>query len=280
MSHQARNTPKNKLTILGSGTSTGIPIIACPCQVCASDNPLDKRTRMSILLQTASQHNILVDTSPDMRHQMLRENITHLDAVIITHAHADHIHGMDDLRAFTYGRTEPLKVYTNKATAIALKSKFDYIFEPHKVYKDGKTLGGEVAKLEIIELTSGTSHRICGEDFYIEELPHGNIQTISFIHQSFAYLTDCAEIPTPYLQKLSEHKLSLMLLDCAAQKPHKTHLHYDQSLIYATQINAKRTGLIHISHAFSHNQLNSQFAQDMSDSIEAFVTYDSQKLHY
>ena len=278
MNHQARNTTKNLVTILGSGTSTGVPIITCKCSVCRSNDLKDKRLRMSLFLQTAKNKNILVDCSPDMRTQLLHHNIQHLDAVIITHAHADHIHGIDDLRAFTYHRKTPLKVYTNQQTAEILKRKFAYIFEPFKVFKDGKAPGGEVAKLELVIIQPNQMNIIEDEQFYISELPHGIMQTISFIHESFAYLTDGHEIPVSYLNYLKNEDIDLMLLDCAAVKPHKTHLHYEASLNYAQEISARRTGLIHISHAHSHQQLELEFSTQLSS--EGFVAYDNQKLEY
>lgn len=278
MDHQARNTTKNLVTILGSGTSTGVPIITCNCAVCRSDNPKDKRLRMSIFMQTANNKNILVDCSPDMRSQLLHHQIKHLDAVIITHAHADHIHGIDDLRAFTYHRKTPLKLYTNQETADVLKEKFAYIFDPFKVFKDGKAPGGEVAKLEFSILKPNQINIIEGEEFYISELPHGIMNTISFIHQSFAYLTDGHEIPDNYLKYLQKDKLELLLLDCAAINPHKTHMHYSESLRYAHEIAARRTGLIHISHAHSHKQLEEEFSSQLGQ--KGFVAYDHQKLEY
>ena len=280
MSHQARNTQKNIVTLLGSGTSTGVPIIGCKCDICTSEDPRDKRLRMSILLQTAKGKTILVDTSPDMRTQMLRQDVNSLDAVIITHAHADHIHGIDDLRSYSYKRQEPLNVYTNESTAKILIEKFDYIFNPFKVFKDRKAPGGGVAKLKLKILDINKVNDIEGEDFYISELPHGIMKTISFIHEGFAYLTDGSAIPEDYLVYLKNTKPELMLLDCASKKPHNTHLHFDKSLKYTQQIQARRTGLIHISHVHGHQQLEQRYKEDASEFTEAFVAYDQLELHY
>lgn len=267
---------KNKITILGSGTSTGVPVITCPCSVCHSSDPKDKRMRMSLFLETAQHKNILIDTSPDLRSQLLREKITHIDAVIITHAHADHIHGIDDLRAFTFNREAPLPVYASKETINLLKIRFAYIFDPFTVFKDGKAPGGKIAKLELIEILPQTSTQILGENFYFDELPHGDMKTLSFIHKGFAYLTDGSVIPELYLKKLKDAELTLALIDCAAKNKHKTHLHLDLSVEYAEKINAKQSYLIHLSHVYSHNTLENILQNRNTIS----VSFDGQKIHY
>jgi len=144
----------NKITILGSGTSTGVPILGCKCAVCQSNDPRNKRFRTSVLLETNQSKTILIDASPDLRTQLLLTQTPKLDAVIITHDHADHTHGIDDVRPFTFNRPEPLLVYTDLHTYQSLTIKFPYIFQREKVFAEGM-LGGGVPLLDLQTIQVG-----------------------------------------------------------------------------------------------------------------------------
>lgn len=266
---------QNKLIILGSGTSTGVPIITCSCPVCHSQDPKNKRMRMSVLIKTKMGKNILVDTGPEMRVQLLREKIKKLDAVIITHTHADHIFGMDDLRAFTFTRKTPLPIYATEETAKSLQKIFPYIFNP----KANSHLGGKIALLKLMIIPPRGDFPILNENFYWDCLDHGNMKTLSFIHSKLAYLTDGSQISPSYLEKLKRAELDYLLIDSAAKKEHRTHMHLEKSIEYARKIRAKETGLIHLSHAHDHRELEVKLTQEVSE-LKIYPTYDGQRFYY
>jgi phosphoribosyl 1,2-cyclic phosphate phosphodiesterase len=253
-----------KLTILGSGTSTGIPILGCNCKVCHSQDVKNQRLRTSALITTSQGKNILIDTTPDMRTQLLRAQVNHIDAVILTHDHADHVHGIDDLRAFCFKRNTPLPVFTYEKCAQRLTEKFPYIFNQKDFFKDRKILGGGIPKLSLNIINSPSSMEIESEFFDFFQLPHGYIQTTGFIWNKLAYIVDCQTIPEHIVEKLKERKLDLLILDCNGPTPHDTHLHFEQSILFAKRIGAKQTKLIHITHDFDHQQLI-QLAEKSAD---------------
>jgi phosphoribosyl 1,2-cyclic phosphate phosphodiesterase len=244
-----------KLTILGSGTSTGIPILGCNCKVCHSHDVKNQRLRTSVLITTAGGKNILVDTTPDMRTQLLRAKVSHLDAVILTHDHADHVHGIDDLRAFCFKRNSPLPVFTYEKCALRLKEKFPYIFNQKEFFKDRKILGGGIPKLDLNVIQSPGTQLIETESFEFFQLPHGYIETTGFIFNNMAYIVDCQIIPEHIVKQLKDRNLDLLVLDCNGPFPHDTHLHYDKSVEFTQRIMAKITKFIHITHDFDHHQL-------------------------
>jgi len=265
---------QNIVTILGSGTSTGVPILGCNCNICQSTMPKNKRFRTSILITTKSQKKILIDTTPDFRSQALMQGITHIDSCIITHTHADHCHGIDDLRSYTFFQNRSMNIYCSKNCASGLQKKFDYIFTPNKKY-----IGGGIPLLDIVEIPDQAETIIDGENFYFFELPHGRITTSCFYHDGLAYIVDCSSIPGKIVDFLKEKKLNLLILDCNnKEKPHKTHLNLSQSLEYAKKINAKHTGLIHLTHDFDHESFSEELKNQGLSST--FPVYDGQKLEY
>jgi phosphoribosyl 1,2-cyclic phosphate phosphodiesterase len=266
-----------KLTILGSGTSTGIPILGCNCKVCHSQDVKNQRLRTSALITTSEGKNILIDTTPDMRTQLLRSKVNHIDAVILTHDHADHVHGIDDLRAFCFWRNSPLPVYTYDKCAQRLTEKFPYIFNQKEFFKDRKILGGGIPKLDLHIIASPGSKTIESAPFEFFQLPHGYIQTTGFILYNMAYIVDCQNIPTAIVEKLKSRNLDVLILDCNGPSPHDTHLHLEKSLDFAQQIQAKITKLIHITHDFDHHQLT-HLAEKVNPTISP--CYDGEVLTF
>jgi phosphoribosyl 1,2-cyclic phosphate phosphodiesterase len=263
----------NIVTILGSGTSTGVPILGCKCNICQSEMPKNKRFRTSILITTKSGKNILVDTSPDLRSQALRENLTAVDSCIITHSHADHCHGIDDLRSFTVFQDRSMNIYCSQYTSEQLETKFDYIF------KGNVKNEGPVPLLDLVIAPNMTETIIEGQEFTFFNLPHGKTHSTCFYSEGLAYLTDCSSVPEKVINLLKEKEVELLILDCNNKdKPHKTHLHLELSLDYAKQINAKRTGLIHMSHVFEHHSFEQELKNQGLSTI--FPVYDGQKLEY
>ncbi len=267
---------KNRITItaLGTGTSTGIPTLGCKCSVCESTIIKNKRLRSSIIINI-DEKNILVDASTDLRTQLLNNNIEDIDACIITHEHADHTHGIDDLRPFCFYKDTPIPVYTAKNTKEVLEVKFPYIFKRHEVFKDKKILGGGIPKLDLHEVTPGT-HSICDQDFTFYSLPHGHTETLGIKIKSFAYIIDCTQIPEKALEDLINADLELLIIDCLRIKKHQTHLHLDLALEYAQKIGAKKTGLTHMSHDFEHEEFSQMLKNRYNGDI--FPLYDTQKI--
>jgi phosphoribosyl 1,2-cyclic phosphate phosphodiesterase len=267
----------NKITILGSGTSTGVPILGCNCQVCQSNDPRNNRLRTSILLETKAGKKILVDASPDLRTQLLRTRTQELDAVIITHDHADHTHGIDDLRPYTFKRRNALPVYADAPTGTGLREKFPYIFQREKVYAEKPVLGGGIPLLDLHLLSSG-NQSVEGETFEIHSLPHGHGETLSFRHQKFGYIIDCREIPESLVESYRQAKLELLIIDCLRYEPHQTHLHLDLTLRYIQEIAPVTAILTHMGHEMDYLDLTNQLRRRGIKNV--FPAIDGKSFYY
>jgi len=231
---------KLTLTILGSGTSTGIPVIGCSCAVCLSKDQRNKRTRSSALLSYAGS-NILIDTATDLRQQMLREEIRHIDAVLYTHVHADHLHGIDDLRAFTLRGESAIPLYGSTSTLEQIRHNFAYIFDP-------TSEPGYIPQLKTCPVTE--AFNLCGLSLTPVPLLHGAMDVYGYRVGPLAYLTDCNGIPAAS-QKLLEG-VEFLIIDGLRIKPHRTHFNIQQAVLTAQRIGAKRTWLTHLSHEIDH----------------------------
>lgn len=247
-----------KLTFLGTGTSTGVPTIGCECEVCLSNDPRDKRLRVSVLVEHAGQQ-ILVDTSIDFRQQALRAGLKRLDAVFITHCHVDHVFGLDDIRPFNF-RYGPMGVYANDIAWKDLRRIFKYIFEPTH-------FGGGLPQL-IPHTVVHNAPFSFGKDLEITplEVIHGKLPVIAFRFNDFAYATDLKTIPADSLDGL--RGLDVLVLDCVRIKPHSTHLCLEEALAYIEELKPKRAFLTHLNHDILHGRdsrllpENVQFAYD------------------
>ena len=269
---------KNSVTALGTGTSTGIPMIGCQCQVCHSLDHRDQRLRTSILIETAAGKKILVDTTPDLRTQFLNNKISDIDFVIMTHDHADHLHGIDDLRPLTFGPpTREIDIYCNAKTSLSIEKRFEYIFE-NKNLKKNAIIGGGIPKLKLNKVEINKDVTIQGEEFYFFNYPHGHGETMGFIHQGLAYIVDCMELPEPLITILKNRKLNLLVLDCLQRGSHSTHLNVEKSFDYIKRINPERTGLIHIGHDLFHRELLAMSEAQFGKKV--FPLYDQLKLSY
>jgi phosphoribosyl 1,2-cyclic phosphate phosphodiesterase len=263
---------------LGTGTSTGIPMIGCNCSVCTSLDHRDKRFRTSIYIETARGKKILVDTTPDLRSQLLESKISAIDFVILTHDHADHFHGIDDLRPLSFGPpVKDIPVYTNAVTKKNAEDRFPYIFKKRDLVKN-PIIGGGIPRLTLEEVELEKKFIIDGEEFFFFNYPHGHGTTMGFIHNRMAYIVDCMELPKHILEFLKQKKLDLLILDCLKRGEHTTHLTVDKSFQYIKEINPERCGLIHIGHDLSHIQLeqlaHAQFGK------KVFPLYDQLKITY
>lgn len=268
---------KHRVIILGSGTSTGVPTLGCNCSVCTSPNPKNKRLRSSILIQTEDKKNILIDTSTDLRTQLLNNNITDIDAAIITHEHADHTHGIDDLRPFCFYKNHPIPIYTHKKCGELLADKFPYIFKRDEVFKDKKILGGGIPKLDLHIIGEG-KQKILDYDFEFFNLKHGHTHTLGFIFDKMAYIIDCQEIHSHALETLKENDLNLLIIDCLRRKKHQTHLHLELSVEYISYIGPKQAGLTHMSHDFDQDEIDRELKDNGLHNV--FACYDGQFLTF
>lgn len=231
-----------KLTFLGTGTSTGVPSIGCDCETCMSDDARDKRLRVSILIEHRDR-KILVDTSIDFRQQALRAQISHLDAVLITHCHVDHVFGLDDIRPLNF-RHGPMGVYANEIAWVDLRRIFQYIFNPTH-------FGGGLPQLLPHTVEPGAQFCI-GEDLEITplEVTHGILPVIAYRFNDFAYATDLKTIPSVSMDGLRD--LDVLVLDCVRIKPHSTHLCLEEALDIITDLRPKRAFLTHLNHDIMH----------------------------
>ncbi|MEZ5307226.1 MAG: MBL fold metallo-hydrolase [Pyrinomonadaceae bacterium] len=227
-----------KLTFLGTGTSTGVPSIGCDCETCLSEDPKDKRLRVSVLVEHAGR-SLLVDTSIDFRQQALRAGISYLDAVLITHCHVDHVFGLDDIRPLNF-RHGAMGIYANEIAWQDLTRIFQYIFKPTH-------FGGGLPQLIPHTVVPGAPFMI-GEEIEITpiEVIHGKLPVIAYRFNDFAYATDLKVIPTASLELLRD--LDVLVLDCVRLKPHSTHLCLEEALDYIEILRPKRAYLTHLNH--------------------------------
>ncbi|HTS68671.1 MAG TPA: MBL fold metallo-hydrolase [Terriglobia bacterium] len=233
------------LTFLGTGTSTGVPIINCRCAVCTSSDPRDKRYRPSILLEYDGRA-VVVDTTPDFRTQALRQSLTRLDAVIFTHHHADHIMGLDDTRVFYFRQKVPVPIYASAQCMATIRSAFSYIFE-------GDYPFGGVGKLDphLIE----APFELWGLKFIPVPVVHGLLPILGFRFRDTAYLTDVSEIPESSFPLLEG--LDTLIIDSLRPKPHPTHLSLEQSVAMVEKLKPRRAYFTHIAHELGHEATNS-----------------------
>lgn len=269
---------KNSLIALGTGTSTGIPMMGCHCPVCTSLDHRDKRLRTSIFIETKIGTKILVDTTPDLRTQFLDNKISDIDFVIITHEHSDHVHGIDDLRPLTFGPPKrEIPIYCNSETSKTLEKRFEYIFTK----RNPKTpiLGGGIPRLSLNPVILMKETEIQGDKFFFFNYPHGHGETMGFIHEKMAYIIDCLEIPDEIVSILKSKKLDLLIIDCLQKGTHSTHLTVDRAFEYIKRINPNQAGLIHMGHDLSHRELLKMATQEFGGN-KVFPLFDQQKLIY
>jgi len=229
-----------KIIILGSGTSTGIPMVGCHCQVCDSSDAHDKRTRASILVE-CSDGRILVDTSTDLRIQMLRHAIPQVDAVLLTHTHADHLHGIDDLRGFHFIHRRVIPCYGSPETMAKVTASFSYIF-------DGLTSEGYSPLLAPRNVES--AFELFGVSVTPIPIRHGLLGATGYRFGAAAYLTDCSEIPEASMALLQG--LDLLIIDALRYSPHPNHFNIQGALQVVETLQPRRTILTHLTHEVRH----------------------------
>ena len=238
------------VTLLGTGTSTGVPVIGCQCAVCQSDDPRDKRTRTSCRVQVDGLE-IIIDTGPDFRKQSLREDLRRVDAVLFTHHHFDHIVGMDDLRPFFFDSKASIPCYARPNTAEALRHRFSYIFGPKK-YPSAANL-----TLESVQGTFEVSGRYeKGRRVSVTPIDafHGELPLYGYRIGRFAFLTDTSHIPEHSFAQLND--LDVLVLDALRHKAHPTHFTIAEAVQTARRIGARQTYFVHMTHSVPYSAEN------------------------
>jgi phosphoribosyl 1,2-cyclic phosphate phosphodiesterase len=237
---------KAVLTVMGSGTSMGVPTIGCDCRVCTSSDPHDRRTRPSVLVEYDG-NVVLIDTTPDFREQAIREHVRRLDAVLYTHSHADHILGLDDLRPLSFRhRDGAIPLHAPAHTVNALRSTFRYIFENDYKY-------GGLAKVDLHTVNGPIE--LYGATFTPVPVLHGDAEIHGYRFGGAAYLTDFSEIPPASMKML--RNLDILFLDALRHKPHPTHSTVENSLHIVEELRPKRAFFTHIAHDLPHEETNS-----------------------
>ena len=253
-----------RLTFLGTGTSTGVPSIACDCETCTSDDPRDKRLRVSVLIEHADQ-TIIIDTSSDFRQQALRHGLKRLDAVLVTHCHADHIFGLDDIRPLNF-RHGALGLYANERAWKDIRRIFQYVFEPTH-------FGGGLPQIVPHTVVNGAPFWF-GPDLHITplEVIHGRLPVIAYRINDFAYATDLSEIPAATLDGLRD--LKVLALDCLRIRPHQTHLWLERALEYVAELQPQRTYFTHITHDIKHARDSKLLPDNVEWAYDGLVVTD------
>lgn len=252
-----------QLVFLGTGTSVGVPAIGCQCDVCTSSNPRDNRTRCGLVLGLP-QGNLLVDTPPDLRQQLLREQIGIIHAVIYTHEHADHIFGLDDLRLMQFYLGGPVPLYCETQVENRIRKSFDYAFQAKEGLHSGAIPQLEFRQLELQPI------EILGAEVLPIRLKHGpRFDVLGFRFGNVAYCTDTSEIPEESLPRLRD--LDVLILDCLRREPHSTHLSLDQALAIGEQLGPKRLLLTHISHNLGYEEVSKELPTGVELAYDGLV---------
>ncbi|HCX21235.1 MAG: MBL fold metallo-hydrolase [Flammeovirgaceae bacterium] len=249
------------ITFLGTGTSQGIPVIACECEVCQSVDYRDKRSRTSIHIEVDGL-SLVVDTGPDFRNQMLRERIKHLDAVLFTHAHKDHTAGMDDVRSFNFKQQMDMPVYARKEVIEQLQKEYSYVFAEHKY--------PGVPQVEIIEIEN-VPFQIAETTITPIEVMHYKLPVFGFRIKDFTYITDANYIDDQEIEKIKGSKV--VVLNALQKKAHISHFTLDEAIAMAQRIGAEQTYFIHMSHNLGKHR---DVEQELPDGIE--FAYDGLKV--
>ena len=250
-----------KITLLGTGTSQGVPVIACDCEVCLSSNKKDNRLRSSVMIEV-DNINLVIDTGPDFRQQMLREKVEKVDAVLFTHHHKDHVAGMDDIRAFNYRWKKDMQLYCTKLTEEALKKEFPYVFS------DVKYPGLPEVKINIIK---NKPFKIQDTTVIPIKAQHYIMPVLGFRIKNFVYLTDVSSISE--LEKEKMKGADLIILDALRKKEHISHFNLEQAVALLEELKPQQALLIHISHYMGlHDEVNRELPFHIN------LSYDRQQI--
>ena len=249
--------PTNILTFLGTGTSVGVPMVGCECDVCTSDDPRNHRYRSSVLI-TTPEGNILIDTTPELRLQMLREKVKLIHAVLYTHYHADHLFGLDDLRPFAKYLDRPVPLFCTSEVERKIRQAFPYAFQQDSIKAPINTYLPKLSFQRISE----DPFQVLGQTITPIPLIHNHFEVYGFRIGNVAYCTDVSEIPRESWQLLQD--LDVLVLDALRYKPHPAHLSLDQALDIASQLKPKQAYFTHMSHEIDYNHVSERLPDNVN----------------
>jgi phosphoribosyl 1,2-cyclic phosphate phosphodiesterase len=250
------------ITFLGTGTSQGVPVIACGCEVCVSLDKKDKRLRSSILVES-DEKVVSIDSGPDFRYQMLRANVQHLDAIVYTHEHKDHVAGMDDVRAFNFKQQLPMDIYAEPRVQAALMREFPYVFDEDNRYPGTP---------QVIMHTIGLNPFDIGDIHFTPiEVMHYRLPVLGFRIKDFTYITDAKTVSDVEKQKIKGSKI--LVINALQKQSHISHFTLDEAIAFAREIGAEKTYFTHISHRLGKHQT---IAAELPEGIE--LAYDGLQL--
>lgn len=241
---------QRELILLGTGTSVGVPVIGCDCPVCTSDNPRNQRTRTGVLV-TAPEGNFVIDTSPELRLQLLREKVSLVKAAVFTHAHADHIFGLDDLRIFGHRMDAPVMLYCEEAVESQIRRSFSYAFLPP--YPN--THHFAVPRLQFRRIGLAP-FEVLGQRVQPIRLWHGKLPVLGFRIGDVAFCTDVSEIPEESWPLLEG--LKTLVIDALRDRPHPTHFSIEESLQVVERVRPKQTYFTHVGHWLDYEETNAK----------------------
>ncbi len=247
-----------KITLLGTGTSQGIPVVGCDCSACISTDPRDNRLRSGVLVEIEDA-NILIDTGPDLRYQMLRNKVKRIDAILYTHEHNDHIIGLDDIRPFNFAQKIDMPLYAMPRVADELENRFGYVFS------ENQYPGSPRAILHRIESTE--SFEISGHTVLPIQLMHGNLPILGYRFEDFTFITDASYINNENIQRIVGTKV--LIINALQKKNHHSHFSLDQALDLIAQVQPSTAYITHLSHRMG---TTSEWEQELPDNV--FPAYD------
>ena len=254
-----------KLTFLGTGTSFGVPQIGCGCAVCRSPDPRDKRTRVGALVETNGGTRLLIDTPPELRLQLIASGVDRVDALLFTHDHADHTHGLDDIRAITNRRAAPLTIYGPTDTLTRLGQRFPYIFDETAPVLPGTSRPEGRAQ----PLAAGVTVRIGDADVTPVAVPHGFVTVFAYRIGDLAYVTDAKSIPPEAVDILRGSKV--LVVNALFRTDHPSHLSLPEAVAVAREIGAERTYLTHLTHDNFHADLEAELPRDIQPAFDGLT---------
>ncbi|HYI08468.1 MAG TPA: MBL fold metallo-hydrolase [Thermoanaerobaculia bacterium] len=250
-----------RVTFLGTGTSTGVPVVGCRCAVCTSPHPYNQRLRQSVLIQEGGKY-FLIDTTPDLRLQLLRHPIPRLDFVLFTHSHSDHLMGLDDIRPFNFRQRESVYAFANPSTAKAIRRAFSYIWDT------STQIGGGKPQLELVEVEEAFTH----DGIRIIPIPvdHGDWTILGYRIGNFAYITDTNGIPDASMRLLEG--IEVLALDGLRPAPHHpTHFTVGEAVACARKIGARETWVIHLAHEVDHEEVEATLPEGVRLAYDGLV---------